>query len=622
MDYDLMDNCTDEAVQITELSSNDAFDALMSDDFYCTSELPQYFVFSNVLKYAAESIGDKTLEMCINGDCMPEQMQGVNLDIITNKDGRYAVRPLTIANPFLYYMLVRDICNDKAWNAIKGCFARYRSKHISACAIPMVKVNDIPEPFKGATTIISWWNKVEQRSFELSLKYSYMFMTDITNCFGQINSESIAWALALKDTPHQTSDNAALAANIRRYLKAMQQGRNIGIPQGSALFSLIAEIVLGYTDMLLAQEIAKAQADGLLPGELEYEILRYVDDYRIFCNDRDALEKISYILQHILERFNFRMNSSKTRTSCELITDSIKPDKTYYIFNTPIDCKQSYDSTDYCEDNMRRYDFDGFQKHLLFIYEFSRRYPDSGQLIRLLDEFGKRVERQLTTSVETMSQRKPLRVLGLPGIKLEPKKRDKRGHLWENITAMIAIAVEIAAKNLRTAKTALKVVSLMLSDIQDQNQKNEIIGLIYKKLIRIPNSAFLQVWMQNITHLTDDWSRGQVYDMPLCMVVAQQPVTLWNNSWLRPEISDSFHQDSIIDRETLANTGQVIANTPQLDYDETTTLEASDDRPIDDTSDSDPSEISDLSQDEADDLSEFFDYILNNPLPDISELRN
>lgn len=152
---------------------------------------------------------------------------------------------------------------------------------------------------------------MEQRSIELSLKYGYMFMTDITNCFGQINPESIGWALARKDTPHETIENSELASVIQRYLRAMQEGKNIGIPQGSSLFSLIAEIILGYTDMLLAQDIANEQESGKLPKDLEYEILRYVDDYRIFCNDRDALDRISYMLQHILERFNFRMNPSK-----------------------------------------------------------------------------------------------------------------------------------------------------------------------------------------------------------------------------------------------------------------------------------------------------------------------
>lgn len=559
---------TKKSVRIIELSSKDALDALMSNDFYCTTELPEYFDFSGVLKYVADGIGDKSLNECINGDCLPESLHGVNLDVITNKDGRYAVRPLTLANPFLYYMLARDICSEQAWTAIKECFKLFGNEHITACAIPMVKIDDKPESFKGATSILNWWNSMEQRSIELSLKYSYMFMTDITNCFGQINPESIAWALARKDTPYQTDDNAMLAADIQRYLRAMQEGKNIGIPQGSGLFSLIAEIILGYTDMLLAQEITKAKEKETLPKDLEYEILRYVDDYRIFCNDRDALDKISYMLQHILEQFNFRMNPSKTRTSSELITDTIKPDKAFYIFNTPIESKQTYKDEEGHERKERGYDFDGFQKHLLFIYEFSKRFPNSGQLVSQLEAYSKRIEEQLstkTTSYEEVS----INLETGETIK-EKKTKERKGHLWENISAMVAISVEIAANNLRAANNALKIASQLLSDMreEDQQKKKEIIGLIYKKLYCIPNSAFLQVWLQNITHITDDWSNKEVYNMPLCKIVAKQPVTLWNNKWLIPEIASTFPQDSIVDRETLAKTGQVITFKAKRQYDE------------------------------------------------------
>lgn len=568
MDYNKNNDKAKKSVRIIGVSAKDALDSLMSNDFYCTTELPEYFDFSGVLKYAADSIGNKSLEECVNDDCLPESLHGVNLDVITNKDGRYAVRPLTLANPFLYYMLARDICNEDAWVRIQECFRLYSNEHITACAIPMVKVDDKPEPFKGATTILNWWNSMEQRSIELSSKYSYMFMTDITNCFGQINPESIGWALARKDTPHETAENTELASTIQRYLRAMQEEKNIGIPQGSSLFSLIAEIILGYTDLLLAQEIKKAQVDGCLPKDLEYEILRYVDDYRIFCNDRDALDKISYKLQHILERFNFRMNSSKTRTSSELITDSIKPDKAFYIFNTPIESKQTYKDEEGHERKERGYDFDGFQKHLLFIYEFSKRFPNTGQLVSQLEAFSKRVEEQLST--KTISYDKVSIDLETGETSKDTKTKERKGHLWENISAMVAIAVEIATNNLRAANNALKIASQLLADMrkEDTQKKKEIIDLIYKKLIRIPNSAFLQVWMQNITHTTDNWSAGAIYDMPLCKVVAKQPVKLWNNSWLLPDIAASFPQDSIVDREALANTGQVITFKAKRQYDE------------------------------------------------------
>lgn len=558
-----------KALPITALGAKEALAILMSHDRYCTTELPEYFDFNGVLEYVASAIGDKNLDEVGADGVSPESLHEVNLDVITNKDGRYGVRPLTLANPFLYYMLARDICSEQSWPKVQECFKDFASEHFEACAIPMVKVEDKPEPFKGATSILNWWNKMEQQSLELSLQYRYMFVTDITNCFGQINPESIGWALARKNTSQETDENNELATKIQRYLRAMQQGKNIGIPQGSTLFSLIAEIVLGYTDMLFEQAIRKAQSEDKLPKDLKYRVLRYVDDYRIFCNNRDVLDKLSYMLQDILEKFNFRMNTSKTRISTDLISDSIKPDKAFYVFNTPIESKQTYLDEKGNERKQPGYDFDGFQKHLLFIFEFSKRFPNSGQLVSQLEAFSKRIEKHLNTK-RTITKECEVKDLETNEITKETETREVDGHLWENISTMVAIAVEIAANNVRVAPNALKVASQMLADMRekDAEKRKHIISLIYNKLRHIPNSAFLQVWLQNITHVTDDWSQGELYDMPLCKVVAKQPVSLWNNSWLKPEFAYNLSTTSIVDREALAKAGPVITFKAKRQYDE------------------------------------------------------
>ncbi len=49
------------------------------------------------------------------------------------------------------------------------------------------------------------------------------------------------------------------------------------IPQGSVLMDFIAEIVLGYADTLITTEIKAAKI-------LDYKILCYRDDYRIFVD--------------------------------------------------------------------------------------------------------------------------------------------------------------------------------------------------------------------------------------------------------------------------------------------------------------------------------------------------
>ena len=128
-----------------------------------------------------------------------------------------------------------------------------------------------------------------------------MFVTDITNCYGSLNPQSFNWAFSMKGTEYETADNCILSQNIQKYIRAFQQGRNIGIPQGSVIFDFIGEIVLGYSDLLLHERLKRNSKVSK-----SYEILRFRDDYRVFCNDKDTLEEISYTLQSVLESLNFR----------------------------------------------------------------------------------------------------------------------------------------------------------------------------------------------------------------------------------------------------------------------------------------------------------------------------
>ena len=167
------------------------------------------------------------------------------------------------------------MCGNTNWDAIKNLFEKFTVPHISSCAIPIVP--QTAEPFHKSATIFNWWNSMEQRALELSLEYRYMFVTDITNCYGSVNPQAFCWAFTLKDTPFQNSKNVQIAKNIQKYLSAFQQGRNIGIPQGSTIFDFVGEIILGYSDLLLHLAIAK---EGI---KEKYEIIRYRGDYRIFC---------------------------------------------------------------------------------------------------------------------------------------------------------------------------------------------------------------------------------------------------------------------------------------------------------------------------------------------------
>ena len=430
-----------ETKNVLSLDSKDAMDFFLKSEQYHGFELPEYFVFDELLQNVKRIVEDTPYEECLQNGISPENLSNVNLDILLNKDGHYAVRPIVLANPFLYYFLVREICNESSWILIKKLFEKYQVPHITSCALPVIPKET--ERFHKSTTIINWWNSMEQRSIELSLEFRYMFVTDITNCYGSVNPQAFDWAFSLKDTRFENGNKNSISKNIQKYLRAFQQGRNIGIPQGSAIFDFIGEIILGYSDLLLHEAIHKAGISN------PYEIIRYRDDYRIFCNDKDVLEKISYILQHVLESLNFRMNSKKTKISNSIVTDAVKSDKLAYIYNTPIF-------------NKKGCDFDSFEKHLFYILMFARQYPDSGSIKTMLSDIDKRIEERLKPQTREVS------TINLEDTNNVIEKRTEtyqRKLVGGSVRAMSAVCVQIALENVGCCHYALRVLSRMVDSL-------------------------------------------------------------------------------------------------------------------------------------------------------------
>lgn len=579
---------------IFDLSADEALDFLMQNDRYVTTEMPEYLNFDPVLAFAREHIADTSIDKCLK-DINPENMSDANYDIMLNKDGRYAVRVLSLSNPFLYYLLAREICTPEHWAAILDDFKVFGSApHIQAVGIPVIPADK--ENFHKATTILNWWNSFEQMAVKLSLDYRYMFVTDITNCYGTIELQTVEKALSRKGTASEVD----VKTDIVRILTMLRQGRNIGLPQGSTLYDIVAEIVLGYADMLLREALER---DGITEG---YEILRYRDDYKVFANDKDLLERISYKLQHVLEGLNLRLNSAKTRISDSIITDSIKPDKLAYIYNTPI------------YNNKKQCDFDGIQKQLLFILQFGRQYPNCGQMRMLLSKLSTWIEeyienvaknrpKVISLEPKTPEEKKEIEELfaslgksndnsnaeaceekaeAKPEVEAKPdeekstedkKQQERLGTIIEDIMAMSAIAAQIAAENLNSAHYALKVISQMLSTISDeqvengeQASKDEIVTKVLNRLGSMQNSDYLKIWLQNLAVKAEykgDYSFADGKGNGLCHLVCGADANLWNNSFLAPAYLEGFDATAVVDDAVLHNDTTVMQFKHRFSYD-------------------------------------------------------
>ena len=502
---------------VLDLSFSKAKKYFLESQNYCNIQLPVYIDFKPILDYVEGIVGKKDLNgILISNKSLPSEFENVNHQILVKKDAQYSYRPIQLINPYLYYLLVKEITSRNNWKEITERFKALSVPNIEVGSIPKVKRD--ADKSHSAASVTSWWENVEQRSLEVALQYRYMFVTDITNCYGSIYTHTIAWALLGKERAKAERSNKGLLGNkIDRYLQGMQYGQTNGIPQGSVLSDFIAEIVLAYSDKELE---TKLNANAIT----DYHIIRYRDDYRVFCNSKEDIERIAFFLQETLSDLNFQLNSKKTYLTDDVISESIKPDKRDYIANGPL----------YRKTKKRIYSImSNLQQEVLFIHQFSNKYPNSGTLLKLLTIFAHRLE----------------------------KKIDACG----DVRVLISIFTDIALYSPKTYKLILAIISKLISKIETTDERERIVNQIYRKFEHFPNTGEIQIWMQHIAYKLPN---PIPYTEGICKVVNNENgVQLWNNDWVADVYKRDFPQCKIC-TDWIRN-----HYTPVIDIDEVTLFE-------------------------------------------------
>lgn len=480
---------------VLNLSSAKAFRYFMEAGNYCTQELPVYITFKPVLEFVEKTLEDVTEEEVLDGE-KPWQYEGINHKLLIKKDPKYTFRPINITNPYMYYLMVRMMTEKGTWKKVRDRFKEFQRPQIEVSSIPKIKREE--DKSHKAAGVSSWWENMEQRSLALGLEYKYLFVTDITNCYASIYTHTIAWALLGKEEAGRKRFDTKLWANkIDIYIRWMQSGQSNGIPLGSAVYDFIAEMVLGYADMLLADRLEKE-------GIRDYKVLRYRDDYKVFCNSKEEVDKIAFALQEVLAGLNFQLNAKKTMMTEEVVEASIKPDKIAYTTGTPL----------YRRKNKRVYSLAStLQQEALYIHQFGKQYPNSGTLIKLLTIFSQRL------------------------------RQDKRPMDEQDIEVLIAIFTEVALGSPKVYKLVLHLISYLVNKLETTEERERMVRAVYQKFRMIPNIGELQIWMQHITYQMPD---GIDYTEPLCRIVAgEKGVELWNNDWVKKEYRKGFPQNKI-----------------------------------------------------------------------------
>lgn len=504
--------------RILDFNYTEARTFFLKEESYCGIDLPKYFTFNLLLKQISKYLNNKNLsgfystyhnEKGKSVTNYPCNFEGVNYKFLNNKDGKYAWRPLQLIHPALYVSLVNKITEKTNWELIVTRFSDFeKNPNIKCYSIPLESQDSQSDKAKAVT---NWWQSIEQQSIELALLYEYVLHTDISDCYGSIYTHSIPWAIHTKAIAKSNKDGNSLIGNIiDKHLRDMAYGQTNGIPQGSVLMDFIAELVLGYADSELSQRIQQENIQ-------DYHIMRYRDDYRIYSNNPQTVEYIAKLLTEILIDLGMRLNTQKTLISNNIVRDSIKPDKLYWISS-----KQGAKS---------------IQEHLLLIHRLSENYPNSGSLNKALIKFFDRIK-------------------GLTEIK-------------QDIRALISILGDIMYKNPRVYPISSAILSKLFSLLNNQVEIDELLQLICDKFDKIPNTGHLKIWLQRLTIKID---RNKIYDENLCKKVNDPNAQIWNSDWLGSALKSIIELTPIIDEQVVQEINVVINKEEvqlfKIDYDE------------------------------------------------------
>lgn len=495
---------------VLDLKHDEAKVFFLKENSYFSVELPDYFTFQNLLNTLNNELEGKELKE-IKSAKKVRDLDGVNYKILNNKDGKYAWRPFQIINPAIYVNLVHSITQETHWKTITDNFKLYANNpNIECHSIPVL---DTEEKTAKENQIYEWWHKVEQRSITLALEYNHLLHLDIADCYGSLYTHSISWALHTKEEakkPENRGKDEFIGNVIDKRIQDMSNGQTNGIPQGSVLMDFIAEIVLGYGDLLLTKKLNEK-------GIKDYKIIRYRDDYRIFTKSEQQSSTIAKELSEVLSDLNFKINSQKTSDGNDLVVGALKPDKIHWIYN--------------------KRKTENIQKWLLQLYMLGEKYPNSGTLYKEVKHF-----------LEWLQKREELKEKDGKTVEMREIK---------NPEVLISILINMAFNNPRLYPLVTGSISFLITKVESEQEQRDIILKIKNKFSQLPNTNYLDVWLQRLTQkLKIDIS----YSSKLCQKVVVNSITLWNAEWLNNKFKKIIEETSIIDNEKIEKTEVKFSN--------------------------------------------------------------
>lgn len=215
---------------------------------------------------------------------------------------------------------------------------------------------------RAGRMIYEWIRMAESDLVIDATSYKCLAKTDITNFYSSVYTHSIAWAISgSRETAFEDKQFELAGNKIDKLIQYSNDARTNGIPVGSALSDIVAEILLSWIDQKVSEELE----------DMDFLAVRFKDDYRILCNTEDDAKKVLSTISSKLNKVNLSLNENKTQ-----------------IYSVPDGLYRPHDR-EYFPHSLRerhKVAFKTFEHTLLIALDIHRKYPGTSILEKFFSE--------------------------------------------------------------------------------------------------------------------------------------------------------------------------------------------------------------------------------------------
>ncbi len=211
------------------------------------------------------------------------KLQRKQLINISHPKTNFSSRIFSIQHPHYYHDIVFYL--EKNWDLIiEHLFNEKNRIYSYSFPIALTRKNRDEVGLSSLRTgrMIYEWLTMAERDLVLDAShYQFIARTDITNFYSSIYTHSIAWALHDREQALTDSNLNLFGNKIDKLIQYANDGRTNGIPIGSVLSDLIAEIILSKIDLNTSEELKKDielfKAPRSFKNNTEFTLSKYLD---------------------------------------------------------------------------------------------------------------------------------------------------------------------------------------------------------------------------------------------------------------------------------------------------------------------------------------------------------